>query len=51
MLAEGVENDQTVKILRGLGCDEVQGYVFSRPLKPGDLEAWYQARNKSRTEH
>ncbi|WP_447887097.1 sensor domain-containing phosphodiesterase [Serratia fonticola] len=51
VLAEGVENDQTVKILRGLGCDEVQGYVFSRPLKPGDLETWYQARNKSRTEH
>ncbi|MBV6817421.1 EAL domain-containing protein [Rahnella sp. PD12R] len=47
VLAEGVEDDQTVDILRGLGCDEVQGYVYARPMRAGDLEVWYHDRNKS----
>ena len=45
VLAEGVEDDQTVDILRGLGCDEVQGYVYARPLRPKDFEAWCHAKN------
>jgi diguanylate cyclase (GGDEF)-like protein len=31
--AEGVETEQQRKILRGLGCTEMQGYLFS-PAKP-----------------
>ena len=31
-VAEGVENAETVDVLRGLGCDYVQGYFFSPPL-------------------
>lgn len=49
VLAEGVEDDQTVDILRGLGCDEVQGYVYARPMRAGDLEVWYHGRNKSQS--
>lgn len=30
--AEGVENMQQLAILRTLGCDEVQGYLISRPI-------------------
>ena len=43
VVAEGVETDEQSRLLRLLGCDELQGYVFSRPL-PGDaLEArWLQ---------
>ncbi|AVF38117.1 sensor domain-containing diguanylate cyclase [Rahnella sikkimica] len=41
VLAEGVEDDKTLKILRGLGCDEVQGYVYAKPLLPEALEVWY----------
>jgi diguanylate cyclase (GGDEF)-like protein len=30
--AEGVETDAHVKLLREQGCDEMQGYFFSRPV-------------------
>ncbi len=35
VVAEGVEREEEVQILTGLGCDIVQGYLFSRPL-PAD---------------
>lgn len=44
VLAEGVENAQTVEILRGLGCDEVQGYFYSKPLNPEHFELWCEER-------
>ena len=34
MVAEGVENFEQLEFLRGLGCGEYQGYLFSRPLPP-----------------
>ncbi|MCL6577691.1 EAL domain-containing protein [Kyrpidia sp.] len=37
VLAEGVETDAQRDALRSIGCDEYQGYVFSRPVDPGDL--------------
>ena len=38
VIAEGVETEAQLKLLRGSGCDLVQGYYFSRPLKPEDFE-------------
>jgi diguanylate cyclase (GGDEF)-like protein len=35
VVAEGVETDQQRDVLCALGCDEMQGYLFSRAL-PGD---------------
>ena len=32
MIAEGVETDDQLELLRSNGCDEVQGYLFSKPL-------------------
>lgn len=32
LIAEGVEEESHVEFLRGLGCDEIQGYWFSRPI-------------------
>jgi diguanylate cyclase (GGDEF)-like protein/PAS domain S-box-containing protein len=35
--AEGVENEQQATILAGLGCTEVQGFLYSRPLPSTEL--------------
>jgi diguanylate cyclase (GGDEF)-like protein len=36
VVAEGVETEAQAGVLRGLACDEMQGYLYSRPL-PGEL--------------
>lgn len=36
VVAEGVETEEQVKILRSLDCDAIQGYYFSRPLSVDD---------------
>ncbi len=38
VLAEGVETDSQRDTLLGLGCDEMQGYLFSQPLPFAALE-------------
>jgi len=35
--AEGVESSEQLRFLEAQACDEIQGYVFSRPLSYGDL--------------
>jgi EAL domain-containing protein (putative c-di-GMP-specific phosphodiesterase class I) len=37
-IAEGVEHARQHSRLRDLGCDYGQGYLFSRPLAPRDME-------------
>jgi EAL domain-containing protein (putative c-di-GMP-specific phosphodiesterase class I) len=32
VVAEGVETDQQAQMLRLLGCDEVQGFLYSKPV-------------------
>ncbi|WP_282189022.1 EAL domain-containing protein [Azospirillum sp. SYSU D00513] len=38
VVAEGVETEGQLKLLRQLNCQSYQGYLFSRPLTPDDLE-------------
>ncbi len=38
VVAEGVETKAQLERLRVLGCESVQGYYFSRPLPPAELE-------------
>ena len=40
VIAEGVENLRQMRALRALGCSIMQGFLFSRPLPPDDLELW-----------
>ena len=44
VVAEGVELLPTAQTLTALGCDELQGYCFSRPLAVADFEQWVQAQ-------
>jgi len=37
VVAEGVETKEQLSILRELGCDEHQGYYYSRPLPASDF--------------
>ena len=39
VVAEGVDSDEQVRLLRLLGCDEMQGFLFSKPLPSEVLES------------
>jgi predicted signal transduction protein with EAL and GGDEF domain/DNA-binding response OmpR family regulator len=40
VIAEGVENLRQMEVLHRLGCGVMQGFLFSKPLPPDDLETW-----------
>ncbi|MFW2373581.1 MAG: putative bifunctional diguanylate cyclase/phosphodiesterase [Gammaproteobacteria bacterium] len=40
VIAEGVEREDQLEILREFGCDEIQGFLFSRPMPSNDCEAY-----------
>ena len=42
VVAEGVETEEQLRILRDRNCDVVQGYYFSRPLPPEEFEPLIQ---------
>ena len=42
VVAEGVEDPQTLRELDALGCDAVQGYHISRPVPADDLIHWLE---------
>jgi diguanylate cyclase (GGDEF)-like protein/PAS domain S-box-containing protein len=37
VIAEGVESEQQLDFLRKLGCDEFQGYLYSKPIPAADF--------------
>ncbi len=47
VVAEGVENDYQLQQLRELGCDQVQGYYFSKPLPSQEMSAKLGLRPES----
>jgi diguanylate cyclase (GGDEF)-like protein len=42
VVAEGVEEKAQVDFLKAIGCDQCQGYYFSKPLKVTDFETMYR---------
>jgi diguanylate cyclase (GGDEF)-like protein len=40
VVAEGVEREESAEILSELGCDEVQGFLYSAPLPPDELSGF-----------
>jgi EAL domain-containing protein (putative c-di-GMP-specific phosphodiesterase class I) len=42
VVAEGVETNAQLGQLRRFGCQELQGYIFSKPLPPDELLALLQ---------
>ena len=43
VVAEGVEDEATMKLLNDYGCDEAQGYFFSPPVPGDDLVPWFDS--------
>jgi EAL domain-containing protein (putative c-di-GMP-specific phosphodiesterase class I) len=43
VVAEGVENEQTLKMLAQMGCDYAQGYLFAPALSAERLASWLRA--------
>ena len=39
-VAEGVEDSELVELLKKMGCDYIQGYVFSKPMPAKDYQAF-----------
>jgi EAL domain-containing protein (putative c-di-GMP-specific phosphodiesterase class I)/GGDEF domain-containing protein len=39
-VAEGVETAEQLELLNAMGCDQIQGYFFSRPLPPEEFLAF-----------
>jgi len=46
--AEGVETTEEMAILRELGCEEAQGYLFSRPVRVDAMTAWLRSQPAKR---
>ena len=44
LVAEGVEDDATLRALRQYGCSITQGHVHTEPLPPVEFEQWLMAR-------
>jgi diguanylate cyclase (GGDEF)-like protein len=48
VVAEGVETPEVLAQLETMGCDQVQGYLFSRPLPAEDVSRWLSGWQRRR---
>ena len=45
VIAEGVEEDEQRRMLRDLGCDQIQGFLISKALPANEIDALLRAAN------
>jgi PAS domain S-box-containing protein len=43
-VAEGVETERELQLMRTLGCDSIQGYLIARPMPTDQLLRWLRDR-------
>lgn len=46
-VAEGVETEEHLRLVRELGCDKIQGYIFSKPISGADARTMMIASSRS----
>ena len=47
LLAEGVETREQVELLRNIGCDQVQGYYYAKPMLAEDFFKLLKSQNEN----
>lgn len=47
VVAEGVENAESLELLQILGCDVAQGFFLSEPMRAGQVPAWVERHNRN----
>jgi EAL domain-containing protein (putative c-di-GMP-specific phosphodiesterase class I) len=45
IVGEGIESAATLGYLRSEGCDQAQGFWFSRPLPPAAFAQWCRGQH------
>ena len=45
-VAEGIETEEQLSYKQTVGCDLVQGFIFSRPLPVEEFETWWEKKNR-----
>jgi diguanylate cyclase (GGDEF)-like protein len=51
VVAEGVETPVQRDLLVSMGCDELQGYLFARPMTASALSVWAARSNPAKESH
>jgi EAL domain-containing protein (putative c-di-GMP-specific phosphodiesterase class I) len=46
LVAEGVEDLETLDLLTDFGCDEAQGYYIAKPLAADEVLTWLNDRSE-----
>lgn len=47
LLAEGVETKEQVELLQNIGCDQVQGYYYAKPMAAEDFFLLLERQNRN----